>query len=420
MCRVRRGRLPESPPVRLRVLILAALMPLALWAALPIVSAGAPTRGDAAQITKQLDETRKKIGKKKGTERVLTSDITRYSHKIKRLQGRIGGLQARVNAIGAELDRKRAELGAVQVRLRSERARLTRLRVRLVQTRRLLATRMVEIYKADAPSLVTVVMNARGFEDLLERGEFLRRISENDRRIVTEVRAARADAISTATRLVGLERRKQKVAALILVRRTEVAEVKDAVVGTRTGLSTTKSGKQAALGKVRGDRRALEDHEEILASKQREIERKLNAFSASADAGTLPDQGVKDGGGQFIWPVNGPITGAFGEQRPGHIHAGIDIAVPSGTPIHAAGAGKVVLMQGIAESGGYGNYTCVAHTVSLSTCYAHQSRFGTSVGATVTKGQVIGYVGNTGHSFGDHLHFEVRVNGVPTQPLSYL
>ena len=71
-------------------------------------------------------------------------------------------------------------------------------------------------------------------------------------------------------------------------------------------------------------------------------------------------------------------------------------------------------------TGGYGNYTCVSHGGSISTCYAHQSRFGTSQGASVRQGQVIGYVGSTGNSTGNHLHFEVRVGGSPVDPLGYL
>jgi murein DD-endopeptidase MepM/ murein hydrolase activator NlpD len=104
-------------------------------------------------------------------------------------------------------------------------------------------------------------------------------------------------------------------------------------------------------------------------------------------------------------------------MRWGRLHAGIDIAVPSGTPIRAADSGRVVLMGWV---GGYGNYTCVQHTSSLSTCYAHQSSFGTSQGASVRQGQVIGSVGCTGHCFGDHLHFETRVNGSPVNPMGYL
>jgi murein DD-endopeptidase MepM/ murein hydrolase activator NlpD len=124
----------------------------------------------------------------------------------------------------------------------------------------------------------------------------------------------------------------------------------------------------------------------------------------------------KQGSGQLGWPVNGPVVSPFG-MRWGRLHAGIDIAVPSGTPIHAADGGRVILMGWV---GGYGNYTCIQHTGSLSSCYAHQSSFATSNGASVSQGQVIGYVGCTGHCFGDHLHFETRVNGAPVDPMGYL
>ena len=89
-------------------------------------------------------------------------------------------------------------------------------------------------------------------------------------------------------------------------------------------------------------------------------------------------------------------------------------------PREVVRCGRVALTQGTGASGGYGNYTCVQHTSTLTSCYAHQVRFGTSVGANVKQGEVIGYVGNTGNSFGAHLHFEARINGVPVQPMNYL
>ena len=91
--------------------------------------------------------------------------------------------------------------------------------------------------------------------------------------------------------------------------------------------------------------------------------------------------------------------------------------MPDGTPIRAAGSGRVAIAG---WTGGYGNYTCVQHAGGLSTCYAHQSRIGTSVGAAVSRGQVIGYSGNTGNSTGPHLHFETRVGGQPVDPMGYL
>jgi peptidoglycan DL-endopeptidase CwlO len=80
----------------------------------------------------------------------------------------------------------------------------------------------------------------------------------------------------------------------------------------------------------------------------------------------------------------------------------------------------VAFTQPEASSGGYGNYTCINHGGGISTCYAHQSRFGTTAGAHVSQGQVIGSSGCTGHCFGPHVHFEVRVNGTPVDPLGYL
>jgi len=133
-----------------------------------------------------------------------------------------------------------------------------------------------------------------------------------------------------------------------------------------------------------------------------------------------PPPGTTAASDQLIWPVRGPITGKFGEDRGSHYHAGLDISADGGTPIKAAADGTVVLRE---WTSGYGNYTCVAH-VTITTCYAHQSRFGTTNGAVVKQGDVIGYVGNTGNSRGNHLHFEVRRGtkawGTPLDPTRYL
>jgi len=120
--------------------------------------------------------------------------------------------------------------------------------------------------------------------------------------------------------------------------------------------------------------------------------------------------------GRLMWPISGSLTSPFG-QRWGRLHAGIDISAPAGTPIRAADSGRVALAG---WQGGYGLYTCVQHTATLSTCYAHQSRLATTTGASVRQRQVIGFVGNTGYSFGDHLHFETWVDGKPVDPMGFL
>src|SRR3954465_6513411 len=124
------------------------------------------------------------------------------------------------------------------------------------------------------------------------------------------------------------------------------------------------------------------------------------------------------GSSRIVAPVkNYVVTGVFGEQRPGHLHAGIDLAVPYGTPIVAAACGIVTTAE---SQSGYGNIVCVKHSSSLTTCYAHMSRFASRVGQHVHQGQVIGYVGTTGDATGPHVHFETRVNGRPTNPAPYL
>src|SRR3954453_17871892 len=124
------------------------------------------------------------------------------------------------------------------------------------------------------------------------------------------------------------------------------------------------------------------------------------------------------GSSRIVAPVKGyTVTGDFGESRPGHLHSGLDLAVPMGTPIVAAACGIVTTVE---SQSGYGNIVCIRHSSTLTTCYAHMSRFASHVGQHVHQGQVIGYVGCTGNCTGPHVHFETRVNGTPVDPAPYL
>jgi murein DD-endopeptidase MepM/ murein hydrolase activator NlpD len=146
-----------------------------------------------------------------------------------------------------------------------------------------------------------------------------------------------------------------------------------------------------------------------------EISQKI-AEQLAANTGALPAGPVRAGSGMFIWPVNGPVVSGFG-MRWGQMHEGIDIAVPTGTQMRAAASGTVSIAG---SAGGYGNYTCIDHGGSLSTCYAHQEQILVSSGQQVAQAQVIGISDCTGHCLGPHLHFEVRVNGQAVDPLGYL
>jgi murein DD-endopeptidase MepM/ murein hydrolase activator NlpD len=369
-----------------------------------------PLPGRSAPLSSRIQEKREQIERHKAKEGVLSTTIQGFNTRIEAVQGEIAATERRLERVQSSLDRQKAKLLEVRNRLEEARDRLERLRSQLATARRVLAKRLVEIYKADTPDALTVILSADGFGDLLERAEFLDRISDQDRQITDRVRGLRDKAKDQAVQLADLEEEEQLAAERILHERDQVAAVENQLVGARDQLASARADKRGALAQVRSSRVALEGD---LAALEREQARVQAALQG---AGNTFDGPIKQGSGQLIWPVNGPVVSPFG-MRWGRLHAGIDIAVPSGTAIHAADAGRVVLMGSV---GGYGNYTCIQHTGSLSTCYAHQSSFATSNGASVSQGQVIGYSDCTGHCFGPHLHFEVRINGSPVDPMGYL
>ena len=396
--------------MRLRLLIAAVTVPLVLWALLPLVAAGKPS------LSSRIQDKRDQIAGKKSTERVLSTSIASYSSRIGDLQSDITRLSARQAAIQADLDAKLARLAAIQRDLRAERARLARLRARLAEARVLLARRLVDLYKADNPDVLTVVLNADGFADLLERSEFARRVGQQDRRIIRVVQAAKADAIATAKRLARLEDEARAIAEAIERRRDEVVQVKDTLVDRRDQYAVVRAKKQSALSGVRADRRDLEGDLQALEAQQARITAALQRSAAGNGYNPSVAGPIRSGSGGLIWPVNGPIVSPFG-QRWGRLHAGVDIAVPSGTPVRAAAAGGVAIAGWVS---GYGNYVCIQHGGALSTCYGHNTSLAVSVGQHVGQGQIISSSGCTGHCFGPHVHFETRINGAPVDPMGYL
>jgi murein DD-endopeptidase MepM/ murein hydrolase activator NlpD len=410
----------------LRLFLVALAAPLALWAALPLTS-GASQQGRVSSLQSRIESARGALQAKHGRAVVLTSDVTAFTRRIDALQGGITRLEGQEATLQADLDAKRAELIRIRDELNAARAHLARLKARLKLSERVLARRLVELYEAGQPDLVTVVLDSHGFADLLENGAFLHRIGAQDRAVVLAVRRAKAGATTLTRRLATLEARQLRVTMAIYLRRNQVASVHRALLERRAGYARQRDAKQAALNSVHSQESHLRDRVDVLQGDVAAIQAKIRAAQQQAAAaapvassGGAPAQpaGPVRGGGTFIWPINGTITAPFCERRSYEAcHPGMDIAAPTGTPIRAAASGSVII-AGV-ESG-YGNYTCIQHTASLSSCYGHQSSIGVSVGQHVTQGQVIGLVGATGHATGPHLHFEARINGSVVDPMNYL
>jgi murein DD-endopeptidase MepM/ murein hydrolase activator NlpD len=371
-----------------------------------------PMPGHTSSLDHRMDVVKGKIQKKKAKEGVLTTTITRYNHRIQGLQGEIRGLQDRQNRISASLADKQAELRSTQDKLEKARDRLARLKVYLGKAQKVLAARLVQMYKDGEPDVLTVVLESNGFADMLERTQFLDRITNQDNQIITRVRVLKAQTTHQTKQLGVLQKQQAAAAQAIEARRNQVVAVKGKLVSSRSELQGARDGRQAILSRVKSSRHRLEGD---LSKMQSQVQAQLRAARQGPSVSAGP---IRRGTGSMIWPVNGPITSPFCERRAWEAcHPGIDIGVPAGTPIRAADSGRVVIAG---WTGGYGNYTCIQHTASLSSCYGHQSAIQVSVGQNVSQGQVIGLVGCTGLCFGDHLHFEVRINGAVTNPLNYL
>jgi murein DD-endopeptidase MepM/ murein hydrolase activator NlpD len=373
-------------------------LPLAAGLVALLVLAGGVSAA-AQDPQSELNDERAKLDEAKGDKGVLTTEISGYSQRIDKLTGEVAALRNRQAKIQAELDE-------AEQRLEAEEESLELLVDRLGRITRTLSERLVAIYKSEPPDALTVLLQADGFDEVLEQYEYLQRLESQDSDIVTRVRDLRDDQRETVERITA-------VREAIAAKRAELARTRNELEGREAKLSSARSDSRGTLAKVNGNIKHLEGNIDDLES---EIQAQL-AASAAADTGVapLPAGPIQGGSGQLIWPVNGPIVSPFG-QRWGRLHAGVDISAPAGTPIRAAKDGSIALA---APYGGYGNYTCINHGGGLSTCYAHQSSFAITSGS-VSQGEVIGYVGCTGHCFGDHLHFEVRVGGSPTDPMAYL
>ncbi len=361
-----------------------------------VVCVGAISAAEAPgqSLQERLSETEDKLAEVEEKEGVLTTDIADASERISTLQVEVADLRNK-EAVAA------AELAAKQKELDDARARLVELRARLQRAVEVLENRLVAIYKTGDPDLLTVVLEADGFDDVLGRAEYIERLEDQDSSIVGRVRE--------------LRNQMQETVKSVRAARDEIARREAELERTRVELEERTSELAAARADQRKALGSVRNQKEELEGDLSDISEKIEDQLAALGGGNLPAGPIRGGASGFIWPVNGPVTSGFG-SRWGRMHEGVDIGVPSGTPIRAVKAGDIVLA---APTSGYGNYTCISHGGGLSSCYAHQSSFARTSGS-ISQGDILGYVGCTGHCFGDHLHFEIRINGTAVDPLGYL
>lgn len=334
----------------------------------------------------QLKDVNEKKSKTQEQEKEVTERILSKAKEVESIEASIKEQSVQIQSTHNEIDKKKEELKKkkddLEIRLRT-------------------------IYKKGSVGFVEVILNSKNVSELISNMSFMQKIYKSDKAAITSVKKDQA-------KLQSIEQRLKEEEKTLSAKKQESIEAKKSLEEERAEIDKKLKQYQAQAEQIGNE----------IASAQAAIEANERARQNAAGQGNsstpaAPDSGYTSGTGQLGWPVRGSVICGFG-YRPifGDFHTGIDIPVPTGTPVHAADSGTV-LLTGYMPSG-YGNYLVIYHGNDISTLYAHNSSLAVSQGQSVSKGQVVAYSGSTGWSTGPHCHFEVRVNRIPVNPMGYL
>jgi len=381
-----------------------------------LLAVATPALGDDAgkkhQIDTKIAALQGKLAAQKRSERALRNQVDDYTSRIRSLEARVGDVSLHLQTLETDLSLHERRLNALNELFHLQSTRLTFLRKQYRQSITVLNRRIVDVYESDDPSTLDIFFGSQSIQDAIDKVQYLDEVGAQDHRIATQVAQAKAQVAVSRAKTKKLRQSVYGETAVIRARTAQTQSVRDELVGARNDLSTSREKKLVDLSSLTQSERDEAGEIDALQAASERIAAQIRAAQSHESDGST--QTPSSAG--LVWPVSGPITSPFG-WRWGRMHQGIDIGVPYGTPIHAAAAGTVIYC-GWEE--GYGNFVVIDHGGNLATAYGHQSAIAVTCGQRVDQGQVIGYVGCTGHCTGPHLHFEVRINGNPVDPMGYL
>lgn len=361
---------------------------------------GAPAGATAAGGVdpKIIDQTRKSLQQTKQREQQMRSVLSRSQRDLNKIQSNL-------NRISSQLQTAEAKAADVRAELKRVEAELLVLEEKLESRRNLLRDRVNLLYRYGPLSYLELLFSATSFGDLISRYEMSTYFVRQDLKLLEEFRATSHEIEAKRKEL---EERHEELRA----RSQAITALKNKVASERQRQAERVKMTQAEVAKIQADRVRLEEALEELERLSRELGSEIRRRGSGAALGT----------GKMMWPVLGRVTSSFGWRNhpvlgKKKFHSGLDIGVPKGTPVLAADTG-IVLISG--WNGGYGYLVVIDHGRNITTFYGHNSTLLVKVGDVVVKGQRIALAGSTGLSTGPHVHFEVRVNGDPVNPLTYL
>ncbi len=374
-------------------------------AALVLVVHGPIARAaSSGQLQQQISSGQSRVSSLSGT-------VSAAGNRLDRLNGNITSLEHQIGSIEARLNAQRAQLLKVWNERDAARARLAKLEHYEAYAEGVLSRHLVSSYENQNPDIVSVVLEARGFQDLLERVSFAQRISRQDVQIISRVRTSRRAVAAQATRLGAIEARQQKLTNVIVAQRARLASARANLVGQQVALARYRSRQAGQLANARGHVAGLERELSNLQSAQAAAASRADSGSSqsSGSSGSSQSSGSSGGSapsssGGFTFPLPKSAASPPGTWSPDQ---GVDISAPGNTPEYAVCSGTIVL-HGI---GGFGQWAPVLHCDSPidGFSYVYYGHAGPAnqlaVGTHVGDGQVMSSVGPgiVGISTGPHL-----------------
>ncbi|HUH08856.1 MAG TPA: peptidoglycan DD-metalloendopeptidase family protein [Egibacteraceae bacterium] len=413
---------------RLRRAARAGVTLLCVAAMLLPAAAGAATDPEAEldDVNQQLEDARRGLETVEGQLAVGLADLQQVDASLTVLDSELAVLSGELAAAEAGLEAAEASLAATTQKVVATQRRLDDARGRLADTRGLLSNRLRSTYKRGGVGKLAFMVDFDDLNELTASMRYIQAALDSDREQIDRISGLEREVLAEAAALAQIQDRE-------IAERTRAQAERDRMDGivaqraeVRAQVAAEVQFRESLVAQIESDRASHQALVDSLEAESAQLEAELRrlaeeAARRAAEANQPPTAPVV-GTGQLQWPAAGSVTSGFGwrvhpifETR--RFHAGIDIGGGSGAPIYAAEDGVVV---SAGTRGGYGNAVVIDHGGGLATLYAHQSRIAVSGGQSVARGQIIGYIGSTGYSTGPHLHFEVRVNGEPQNPLEYL
>ena len=379
-------------------------------------------------VDARLAAVQAKIAASRARAAALSKEVGSLTGQIRSLETRVGDVSSRLGALQSDLALRQRRLDKLNELFHLQTVRFNYLKHEYTLSVQRLDQRLVTIYKEPDPTTIDVLLTAKSFQDVLDQLDYLGAIAKQDKHVADAVRTARQQVKAARAKTAVVRNGVANEARAINARVQQAAILRGELLSSQSKLAGARAGKSHALAATKAQQAAEIQESQALASASAELATRIRAAEAAArssSSGNATDGTTTDSAGTgvpssapgaLLWPVSGPITSPFG-MRWGTLHPGIDIGVPTGTPIHAAAAGKVIWCGWMS---GYGNLVMLEHGGGIATLYGHESRVAAACGDDVAAGQVIGYSGCTGFCTGPHVHFEVRLNGNPVDPLGYL